>query len=332
MIITGKYPNLRLRRNRKNDWARRLVQENTLSVNDLILPIFIIDGKNKKESIKTMPGVFRYSVDKIPIIVEKAVKYKIPMVALFPYTNKKLKNSHGTEALNENNLVCKAIRIIKKNYNNKIGIMCDVALDPYTDHGHDGILKNKEILNDQTVEILVKQSLLQAEMGCDVIAPSDMMDGRILKIRKSLDKNNFKNVQILSYAAKYASSFYGPFRDAVGSKKALKGDKKTYQMDYSNSLESLREIALDIKEGADMVMVKPGMPYLDIIRLVKDNFKIPVISYQVSGEYSLLMNGINKGLINKDSIIESLTSFKRAGANAIVTYFAESIAQKLNSN
>ena len=332
MIITGKYPNLRLRRNRKNDWARRLVQENTLSVNDLILPIFIIDGKNKKESIKTMPGVFRYSVDKIPIIVEKAIKYKIPMVALFPYTNKKLKNSHGTEALNENNLVCKAIRIIKKNYNNKIGIMCDVALDPYTDHGHDGILKNKEILNDQTVEILVKQSLLQAEMGCDVIAPSDMMDGRILKIRKSLDKNNFKNVQILSYAAKYASSFYGPFRDAVGSKKALKGDKKTYQMDYSNSLESLREIALDIKEGADMVMVKPGMPYLDIIRLVKDNFKIPVISYQVSGEYSLLMNGINKGLINKDSIIESLTSFKRAGANAIVTYFAESIAQKLNSN
>ena len=332
MIITGKYPYLRLRRNRKNDWTRRLVQENSLSVNDLILPIFIIDGKNKKESIKTMPGVFRYSVDKIPVILDKAVKYQIPMVALFPYTNKKLKNNFGTEALNENNLVCKAIRIIKKKYKNKVGIMCDVALDPYTDHGHDGLLKNKEILNDQTIEILVKQSLLQAEMGCDVIAPSDMMDGRILKIRKSLDKNNFKNVQILSYAAKYASSFYGPFRDAVGSKKALIGDKKTYQMDFNNSLESLREIALDIKEGADMVMVKPGMPYLDIIRLVKDNFKIPVIGYQVSGEYSILVNGINKGLINKDSIIESLTSFKRAGANAIVTYFAESVALKLNSN
>ena len=332
MIITGKYPYLRLRRNRKKDWTRRLVQENTLSVNDLILPIFIIDGKNKKESINTMPGVFRYSVDKIPVILDKAVKYKIPMVALFPYTNKKFKNKYGTEALNENNLVCKAIRIIKKKYKDKVGIMCDVALDPYTDHGHDGLLKNKEILNDQTIEILIKQSLLQAEMGCDVIAPSDMMDGRILKIRKSLDKNNFKNVQILSYAAKYASSFYGPFRDAVGSKKALKGNKKTYQMDFSNSEESLREIALDIKEGADMVMVKPGMPYLDIIRLVKDNFKIPVIGYQVSGEYSLLINGINKGLISKNSIIETLTAFKRSGANAVVTYFADSIAKKLNSN
>ena len=332
MIITGKYPNLRLRRNRKKDWTRRLVQENTLSVNDLILPIFIIDGKNKKESIKTMPGVFRYSVDKIPVILDKAVKYKIPMVALFPYTNKKFKNKYGTEALNENNLVCKAIRIIKKKYIDKVGIMCDVALDPYTDHGHDGLLKNNEILNDQTIEILIKQSLLQAEMGCDVIAPSDMMDGRILKIRKSLDINNFKNVQILSYAAKYASSFYGPFRDAVGSKKALKGNKKTYQMDFSNSEESLREIALDIKEGADMVMVKPGMPYLDIIRLVKDNFKIPVIGYQVSGEYSLLVNGINKGLISKNSIIETLTAFKRSGANAVVTYFADAIAKKLNSN
>ena len=332
MIITGKYPNLRLRRNRKYDWTRRLVQENTLSVNDLILPIFIIDGKNKKESIKTMPGIFRYSVDKIPLILDKAVKYKIPMVALFPYTRKKFKDKFGTEALNEDNLVCKAIRLIKKKYKDKIGIMCDVALDPYTNHGHDGLVKNKEILNDQTIEILIKQSLLQAEMGCDVIAPSDMMEGRILKIRKSLDKNNFKNIQIISYAAKYASSFYGPFRDAVGSKKSLKGDKKTYQMDFNNSLEAIREIALDIKEGADMVMVKPGMPYLDIIKQVKDNFKIPVIAYQVSGEYSLIVNGINKGLINKNSIIESLTSFKRAGANAIVTYFAETVASKLSSN
>ena len=329
MIITGKYPNLRLRRNRKSDWSRRLVQESNLSVNDLILPIFIVDGKNKKESIKSMPEIFRYSVDQIPIILDRAVKNKIPMVALFPYTNKKLKNNSGDEALNENNLVCRAIRLIKKKYKNKIGIMCDVALDPYTSHGHDGLLMKGKIQNDETIEILVKQSLLQAEMGCDVIAPSDMMDGRIGIIRKALDKKNFKDVQILSYAAKYASSFYGPFREAVGSNKALKGDKRTYQMDFSNSDESLREVALDIKEGADMVMVKPGMPYLDIIKLVKQNFKIPVLAYQVSGEYSLISNGINKGLLHKDSIVETLVAFKRAGANAIVSYFADKISKEL---
>ena len=329
MIITGKYPNLRLRRSRQTDWSRRLVQENNLSVNDLILPIFIIDGKNKKESIKSMPDIFRYSVDKIPVILDKAVKYKIPMVALFPHTNINLKDDSGLEALNENNLVCKAIRLIKKKYKNKIGIMCDVALDPYTTHGHDGLLIKGKILNDETVEILVKQSLLQAEMGCDVIAPSDMMDGRIGKIRKALDKNNFKDVQILSYAAKYASSFYGPFREAVGSKKSLKGDKKTYQMDFSNNLEALREVALDVKEGADMVMVKPGMPYLDIIKSIKENFKIPVFAYQVSGEYSLIKNAINKKLISENSVIETLTGFKRAGASAIVTYFADKISNKL---
>ncbi len=329
MIITGKYPNLRLRRNRKNDWTRRLVQENNLSVNDLILPIFVIDGKNKKESIKTMPDIYRYSVDKLPIIIDKAVKSKIPLVAIFPYTNSNLKNNFGYEALNENNLVCRAIRLIKKKYKNKIGIMCDVALDPYTSHGHDGLLSKGKILNDETVDILIKQSLLQAEMGCDVIAPSDMMDGRIGKIRKALDKKNFQDVQILSYAAKYASSFYGPFRDAVGSKNLLKGDKKTYQMDFSNNQEALREIALDIKEGADMVMVKPGMPYLDIIKSVKENFKIPVFAYQVSGEYSLIKNGINKKIINENSIIESLIAFKRAGASAIVTYFADKIANIL---
>ncbi len=329
MIITGKYPNLRLRRNRKADWCRRLVQENTLSVNDLILPIFIIDGKNKRESIKTMPGVYRYSIDKIPMILDGAVKNKIPMVALFPFTNSKFKNNSGTEALNENNLVCKAIRLIKKKYENKIGIMCDVALDPYTSHGHDGILKKGKILNDKTVDILVKQSILQAIMGCDVIAPSDMMDGRVGKIRNALDENNLQNVQILSYAAKYASSFYGPFRDAVGSKKNLKGNKKTYQMDFKNSDEAIREISLDIKEGADMVMVKPGMPYLDIIKLIKQNFKIPVIAYQVSGEYSLISNGIKKGIIDEKSIVESLYSFKRAGSNAIVTYFADRIAKIL---
>ena len=329
MIITGKYPNLRLRRNRNSDWSRRLVRENTLSVNDLILPIFLVDGNNKKQSIKTMPDIYRYSVNRLSEIIDKAVYNKIPMVALFPYTSKKLKNDFGSESLNEDNLVCKAIQYIKKKYKNSIGIMCDVALDPYTSHGHDGLLYKGKILNDETVEILVKQSLLQAQMGCDVISPSDMMDGRIGEIRKNLDKNNFKDVQILSYAVKYASSFYGPFRNAVGSKSLLKGDKKTYQMDYSNNLEAIREVALDIKEGADMVMLKPGMPYLDVIKLVKDNFKIPVLAYQVSGEYSLICNGIKQGILNKNSIVEVLTGFKRAGANAVVTYFANKIAKDL---
>ena len=324
-MITGNYPNLRLRRSRKNDWSRRLVQENSLSSSDFILPIFLIDGKNIKQSIKTMPDVYRYTIDKLGIIVDRAIKSKIPMVALFPYTNKTKKNEIGTEALNEDNLVCKAIRYIKKRYKNEIGIMCDVALDPYTSHGHDGLIKSGYILNDETNEILINQSLLQSEMGCDVLAPSDMMDGRIGKIRKALDKNGYQLVQILSYAVKYASSFYGPFRDAVGSRGLLKGDKKTYQMDFRNSNEALREVALDIKEGADMVMVKPGMPYLDIIKSVKDNFKIPVLAYQVSGEYSLLTNSINKRLIDKNSILESLISFKRAGANAIVSYYADRI-------
>ena len=322
-MITGKFPSLRLRRSRKNDWSRRLIEENNLTANDFILPIFLIEGKNKKQSIKTMPGVYRYSLDKINTIIERAIKIGLPMVALFPYTDKKKKNALGTEALNEDNLVCKALRSIKKRYKNEIGIMCDVALDPYTSHGHDGLLNKKYVLNDETVKILINQSLLQAQMGCDVIAPSDMMDGRIGEIRKSLDKNGFKMTQILSYAVKYASSFYGPFRDAVGSNKLLKDDKKNYQMDFRNYNEALREVALDIKEGADMVMVKPGLPYLDIIKSVKENFKIPVIAYQVSGEYSLLMNGINKNLINKEVILESLIAFKRAGANAIVSYYAD---------
>ena len=324
-MITGNYPNLRLRRSRKNDWSRRLIQENSLSSSDFILPIFLIDGKNKKQSIKTMPDVYRHTIDKLGFIVDKAIKNKIPMVALFPYTNKKLKNEIGTEALNEENLVCKAIQYIKKKYKNEIGIMCDVALDPYTSHGHDGLIKSGYVLNDETTEVLIKQSLLQSEMGCDVLAPSDMMDGRIGKIRKALDKEGHQMVQILSYAVKYASSFYGPFRDAVGSKGMLKGDKKTYQMDFRNSNEAIREVALDVKEGADMVMVKPGMPYLDIIKTVKDNFKIPVLAYQVSGEYSLLSNGIKSGLIDKSSILESLISFKRAGASAIVSYYADRI-------
>ena len=328
-MITGKYPSLRLRRTRKYSWSRRLVQENNLSCNDLIYPIFLIEGKNRKQPIKSMPGIYKYSIDKLGMIINNVIKYNIPMVALFPSTPNDKKDKFGKEALNENNLVCKATRFIKKRFKNSIGIMCDVALDPYTSHGHDGLLRNNYVLNDETINILMKQSLLQAQMGCDVIAPSDMMDGRIGKIRKHLDKNNYHDVQILSYAVKYASNFYGPFRDAVGSKKSLKSDKKNYQMDFSNSTESLREIALDIKEGVDMVMVKPGLPYLDIIQKVKENFKIPVLAYQVSGEYSLIKNGIKKRLIKEDSIIESLMCFKRAGASAIVSYFALEIAKKI---
>ena len=322
-MITGKFPNLRLRRSRKNDWSRRLIEENNLTPNDFILPIFLIDGKNKKQAIKTMPGVYRYTLDKLNFIVEKAIIKGLPMIALFPYTEKKKKNPLGTEALNEDNLVCKALRLVKNKYKNDIGIMCDVALDPYTSNGHDGLLRKDYVLNDETIKILINQSLLQAQMGCDVLAPSDMMDGRIGEIRKSLDKNGYKMTQILSYAVKYASSFYGPFRDAVGSKGLLIGDKKNYQMDFRNSNEALREVALDIKEGADMVMVKPGLPYLDIIKLVKENFKIPVMAYQVSGEYSLLSSGVEKGLIDKNVVLESLIAFKRAGANAIVSYYAD---------
>ena len=294
MIITGKYPNLRLRRSRKASWSRRLVEEEKLSSNDLILPIFIMEGKNKKQKINNMPDIFRYSIDKLPSIIDRAVKAKIPLIALFPYTPKRLKDNYGSEALNKNNLVCKAIKFIKERYKDQIGVMCDVALDPYTLHGHDGLLKNNIILNDETNKILVKQSVIQAQMGCDILAPSDMMDGRIGMIRKALDKEGLLNTQLISYAVKYASNFYGPFRNAVGSRSLLKGDKRTYQMDFKNKMEAIREVALDIKEGADMIMIKPGLPYLDVISEVKNSFKIPVIAYQVSGEYSLIMNGIKK--------------------------------------
>jgi len=324
----GSFPNVRLRRNRKTEWSRRLVSENNLSTNDLIWPIFIREGKNIKEPITSMPGVYRYTLDKVENLVERAISKKIPMIALFPQTPDIKKNARGSEALNKNNLICKALRLIKKNYKD-IGLMCDVALDPYTNHGHDGILKKNYVDNDETLKVLIKQSLLQAEMGCDVIAPSDMMDGRVGEIRKNLDKNGFKLVQILSYAVKYASNFYGPFRDAIGSKKSLKGDKRSYQMDFNNSKEALREVALDISEGADFVMVKPGLPYLDIIKLIKDNFKIPVFAYQVSGEYSLIMNAINNKILKEDAIFESLSSLKRAGATAIVTYFADQVANRL---
>ena len=325
MIITGKYPNLRLRRGRKESWTRRMLEETSLSSNDFILPIFLVDGKNKTIKIKNMPDVYRYSLDKLPKVIDKALKLKLPMVALFPYTSNNLKNSHGTEALNENNLVCRALRLIKKRYKNEIGLMTDVALDPYTDHGHDGILKNNYVLNDETNLILTKQALLQAQMGCDIIAPSDMMDGRVKAIRKTLDKNKLINTKILSYAVKYASNFYGPFREAVGSKKKLKNDKRNYQMNFMNINEALREVSLDIKEGADLIMVKPGLPYADIIKQIKDKFKIPVFSYQVSGEYSLIKEGIKKGIIDDEAIFESLISLKRAGSTCIVSYFADKI-------
>ncbi len=325
MIITGKYPNLRLRRGRKESWTRRMLEETSLSSNDFILPIFLVDGKNKTIKIKNMPDVYRYSLDKLPKVIDKALKLKLPMVALFPYTSNNLKNSHGTEALNENNLVCRALRLIKKRYKNEIGLMTDVALDPYTDHGHDGILKNNYVLNDETNLILAKQALLQAQMGCDIIAPSDMMDGRVKAIRKTLDKNKLINTKILSYAVKYASNFYGPFREAVGSKKKIKNDKRNYQMNFMNINEALREVSLDIKEGADLIMVKPGLPYADIIKQIKDKFKIPVFSYQVSGEYSLIKEGIKKGIIDDEAIFESLISLKRAGSTCIVSYFADKI-------
>ncbi len=330
MKIIGSYPKTRLRRLRKAQWIRNLVSENNISHNDLVLPIFVREGKNKVESIKDMPGVKRYSIDKLPIILKQVRKFKIPMVAIFPYVVNGKKNNLGTEALNPNNLICKSIRLIKKKFP-QIGVMCDVALDPYTSHGHDGIIVNNKIDNDQTVKILVKQALLQAKMGCDMIAPSDMMDGRIGEIRKALEKANYKDVSLLSYAVKYASNYYGPFRDAVGSKSKLKQDKKTYQMDFRNSSEAFREVALDIKEGADMVMVKPGMIYLDIIKQIKNKFKVPVLAYQVSGEYFLIKNAIQKKILNDDSIIESLIAFKRAGASAILTYFAIDIAKKLKN-
>ena len=328
MKTVGSYPKTRLRRLRKSKWLRNLVSENNISNNDLVLPIFIREGKNKIEQIKSMPGVNRYSVDKLDTILKEVRKFKIPMVALFPYTPNNKKDDKGSEALNPNNLICRGLKIVKTKFPD-IGVMCDVALDPYTSHGHDGIMKKNKIDNDETIKILVKQALLQAEMGCDIIAPSDMMDGRVGAIRKALDKKKFYDVSILSYAIKYASNFYGPFRDAVGSKSKLKKNKKTYQMDFRNKLESFREVGLDIKEGADLVMIKPGMFYLDIISNIKNKFNIPVIVYQVSGEYSLLKNAIRNKILSEDAMIESIISFKRSGASAIVTYFALEIAKKI---
>ena len=330
LFSSNNFPRIRMRRNRMSNFSRRLISENNISLDDLIYPIFITYGSNVKEEIVSMPGIYRYSLDLLHKEIEYISSLFIPAIAFFPKVQNALKTSDGKEALNKNNLICKAIKISKK-VNPKLGVICDVALDPYTDHGHDGIIINNQIDNDETLSILCKQALVQAEAGCDIIAPSDMMDGRVGFIRDALDKNGFTNVQIMSYAAKYASAFYGPFRDAVGSNLSLlKKSKKSYQMDPANSDEALKEIALDISEGADMVIVKPGMPYLDIIYRVKQEFKMPTYAYQVSGEYSMIKNAIEKGWFDEDRIIfESLIAFKRAGCNGIITYFAPNIAKKL---
>jgi porphobilinogen synthase len=319
----------RPRRLRRSEWSRRLVRENALSVDDLIWPLFVIDGDRKRVPVASMPGVERLSVDECARAAERAAKLNIPVIALFPYTDPKLRDEDGGEALNPDNLVCRAIRAIKKEVP-ELGILCDVALDPYTSHGHDGLLRDGEIVNDETVAILVKQALVEAEAGCDIIAPSDMMDGRVGAIRAGLDAAGFTQVAIMAYAAKYASAFYGPFRDAVGSSATLTGDKRTYQMDFGNSDEALREVALDLAEGADMVMVKPGLPYLDIVRRVKDEFGVPTFAYQVSGEYSMVMAAAqNKWLDGDKAMMESLIAFKRAGADGVLTYFAPMAAEKL---
>ena len=326
----NSFPRVRMRRNRLSEFSRKIVSENNISVNDLIYPIFITYGSKVKEEISSMPGIYRFSLDQLHKEIEYISSLNIPAIALFPKIENELKTPDGKEALNSNNLICEAIKISKK-FNPDLGVITDVALDPYTDHGHDGIIHNNQIDNDLTLDILCKQAIVQAQAGCDIIAPSDMMDGRVGAIRDTLDEHGFINVQIMSYAAKYASSFYGPFRDAVGSAVNLsKKSKKSYQMDPANSAEALREIRLDINEGADMIIIKPGMPYLDIISKAKNEFNFPVIAYQVSGEYSMIRAAIQNGWFDEEKIIfETMMCFKRAGCDAIITYFAPFVAQKL---
>jgi porphobilinogen synthase len=319
----------RPRRNRKADWSRRLVREHELSVNDLIWPLFLIEGTARREPVGSMPGVERISVDEAVREAERAAKLRIPALAIFPNTDPSLRDPRGSEALNAKNLVCRAVRAIKKAVP-EIGIVTDVALDPYTSHGHDGLLDGGRILNDETVAVLAEQSLIQAEAGADIIAPSDMMDGRVGAIRRALDGAGFEDVQIMAYAAKYASAFYGPFRDAIGTNATLIGDKRTYQMDPGNTDEALREVALDLDEGADMVMVKPGLPYLDIVRRVKESFGVPTFAYQVSGEYAMIEAAARNGWLDGDrAMMESLIAFKRAGADGVLTYFAPQAAEAL---
>jgi len=325
----GGFPTTRLRRIRQAEWSRRLARENHLTTDDLIWPIFVVEGENQRIPVGSMPGVERLSVDLVAAAAEEAARLTIPTIALFPYTDMALRDDQASEAVNPENLVCRAVRAIKAAAP-EIGVLCDVALDPYTSHGHDGILRGSEIVNDETVEILVEQALVQAEAGCDVLAPSDMMDGRIGAIRQALEERGHSHTLIMAYAAKYASAFYGPFREAVGSSSTLKGDKRSYQMDPANTDEAIREVALDLSEGADMVMVKPGMPYLDIVRRVKDSFGAPTFAYQVSGEYAMLMAAVEKGWLDRDRVImESLLGFKRAGADGVLTYFAREAALRL---
>jgi porphobilinogen synthase len=320
---------VRPRRNRKAEWSRRLMREHVLTTEDLIWPLFVAENGNDCAPVVSMPGVERLSVDGALRAAERAAQLSIPCIALFPYTDPTLRDDAGSEALNPENLVCRAVRAIKREIP-ELGILCDVALDPYTSHGHDGLLRDGIILNDETVDVLVRQACIQAEAGCDIIAPSDMMDGRVGAIRAALDAAAFTDTQIMSYAAKYASAFYGPFRDAVGSSKTLVGDKRTYQMDPANSEEALREVELDISEGADSVMVKPGMPYLDILRRVKDTFGMPTFAYQVSGEYAMIMAAAQNGWLDgEQAMMESLICFKRAGADGVLTYFAPRVAEKL---
>lgn len=324
------FPEIRLRRTRQAPWSRHLVAENNLSIQDLIWPAFVIEGQNKTEDIPAMPGVQRYSIDLLVKQAKEAKKLGIPAIAVFPVTSSEKKNAEGSEAINPDNLICRAIKEIK-NADPDIGIIADVALDPYTDHGHDGLLENGKIHNDKTLDILGQQALVQAQSGVDVIAPSDMMDGRIAHIRGILEDHNFTDTLILSYAAKYASAFYGPFRDAVQSSGCLKGDKSTYQMDPANRREAMREVELDIQEGADMVMIKPGLPYLDVINDVSNAFQVPVFAYNVSGEYSMLKLACEQGILDHDKAVpEMLLSFKRAGAQAILSYFSMDVARLLN--
>ena len=329
MNPTGQYPQTRMRRLRAAPWSRRLVAESRLGPQDLVYPMFVIDGEATSEDVESMPGVQRHSVDRLVEAAREAAELGIPMVAIFPKIDDSLKNPAGSEALNPNNLVCGAVAALKS-ADLGIGVMCDVALDPFTDHGHDGLVKDGVILNDETVEVLCAQAIVQAKAGCDVIAPSDMMDGRIGAVRAALDAEGLQDVLLAAYAAKYASAFYGPFRDAVGSGTVLSGDKKTYQIDPANGDEALREVALDLAEGADMVLVKPGMPYLDIVHRVKAAFGAPTLAYQVSGEYAMILAAVERGRMDRDrAILESLLGFKRAGADAIVTYFALEAARLL---
>jgi porphobilinogen synthase len=326
---TGAFPRLRLRRNRRADWVRRLVAEHRLTASDLIWPLFVVEGSGQRQPVPSMPGVERLSIDVAVEAVAEAKALGIPAVAVFPHTDERLKTPDAREAVNPENLVCRAVRALKKTHP-ELGVVCDVALDPYNSDGHDGLVRAGVILNDETVAVLCRQAVVQAEAGCDVIAPSDMMDGRVGAIRDSLDAAGFQDVSILAYAAKYASAFYGPFRDAVGSGKSLKGDKKTYQMDPANADEALREVALDIQEGADMVMVKPGLPYLDVLRRVKEAFGMPTFAYNVSGEYAMLKAAALKGWLDYDTVLlETMLAFKRAGADGILTYHARDAAKLL---